>query len=104
MFHKRPALRGSFRFRSSTLLLGYLVLGWLKSPEIACGQASEAAKPLADQQIATHDQASDQHKPRTDLDFPSVPPLKYASVYNWTQNPTTPASLVVGSNTMTLSP
>jgi len=85
------------------MLIG-LVLVWLKSPEIASGQASEATHALADLQVVTRDQATDQPKPRTGMDSSGVPPVKYASVYNWRQFPTTPASLGVGPNAITLSP
>ena len=39
MFYKRPTRSGRLRFRSSILSIGFLVLGWVKSPEILRGQA-----------------------------------------------------------------
>ena len=104
MFHKRSARSATVLLKSSTLLLGSLFLCWLRSPEIARSQVSEAAESLADQQVVTHDQAPDQRKSMADQAPPSVTSVKYASVYNWRQFPTAPAALVVGSNTITLSP
>jgi len=109
MSHKQPARSGSFRFRSSTFLLGYLVLGWLKSPEIACGQASAATKLLADQQVVTHEAASSKYKPLPATgglgNTPaSTQPVKYASEYNWQQSPASPPALAAGANTIVLAP
>ena len=78
MFHKRAARSNGFCFKSSTLLLGGLFLGWAGSPEIACCQTGTAAG--------------------------SMQSIKYASDYNWQQSPTSPPALAAGANTIRLAP
>jgi hypothetical protein len=82
MFHQRPARYGSFRFTSSTLLLGFLILVWAKSPAIAFGQASGGPGNVP----------------------ASMQSVKYASDYNWQQSSTSPPALAAGANTIRLAP
>jgi hypothetical protein len=82
MFYKRLALRGSLRFRSSSLFLSCLILALAKNPEIVCGQASGGPGNLQD----------------------SMQSVKYASDYNWQQSPASPPALAAGANTIRLAP
>src|SRR6266404_4172343 len=82
MFYKRPTRSGRLRFRSSILSIGFLVLGWVKSPEILRGQAIGESGNV---------QGSTQS-------------IKYASDYNWRQSPSSPPTLAAGANTIRLAP
>lgn len=82
MFRKRPAQCGSFRLRLSTLLLGFVVFGWVKGPEIARGQTSGGPGNVP----------------------ASMQAAKYASDYNWKQSPASPPALATGANTIILAP
>ncbi len=57
-----------------------------------------------DGQVIAYDQTAGKYQPKTGVAPPSVTSIKYASVYNWQQAPSTPASLATGANTITLTP
>jgi len=91
------------------MLLGCLVLVCPKSPDIARGQVSGAAGSLTNRQVVIDEATSGKYEPSHASDGPgSAPagtePVKYASDYNWQRSPTSPLSLIKGTNTVTLAP
>jgi hypothetical protein len=106
MFHKRSARSGNFK---SSILSVFLVLGLVRSLEVAYGQAGAVTHAFTDQQVVAHDTLSTNDNPLPasggrDKMPASMGSIKYASDYNWRQSPTSPPALVAGANTIRLAP